>query len=500
MHLQKNQRIIIKKLINENLQTLTYEKEFLYASQKSFEYLNEFIKNADKPIYGVNTGFGSLCNVKISSEELNQLQENLIKSHACGVGKLLPPEIVKWILFSKIINLSLGYSAVNPEIIQRLIEMFNHKIYPVIYQQGSLGASGDLAPLAHLSLTLIGKGKVYYENQIVDTKVVFEKMGWRKINLSPKEGLALLNGTQYMSGIGIYILTHLLPLFIATNVIAAISLEAFCCRNEPFDKLIHEARPHVGQKFVAELINKILQESPSFYSNESKAVQDPYSFRCIPQVHGASYDLIQFFQQVIEAEINSVTDNPLVFSEENKILSGGNFHGQILSNAFDIVALAMNQLGGISERRVYQLISGSRNLPSFLVKKPGLNSGFMIPQYTAASLVNRNKILCTPASADSIVSSNGQEDYVSMGANAANKSLEILENLKDILAIELFTAAQAFEFRRPSQSSEFIENILIEYRKIVPFIEEDCEMYLYIRLTKEFIEKNMLKWYNELND
>ncbi len=500
MKLYSNKHLKIDQLFTENTEQLTYESNFFENTTKSFDYLNTLMTHSDNPIYGVNTGFGSLCHVKISKEELAHLQENLIKSHACGTGQLLPPEIIKWILFSKIINLSLGHSAVHPLTIQRLIDIFNHRVYPVIYQQGSLGASGDLAPLAHLSLPLIGLGNVYYQNKIISTKELYQIVGWSKLHLQPKEGLALLNGTQYMSGIGIYILLNLLPLFTASNVIAAVSLEAFACRHEPFDILIQKVRNHKGQYITASQITKILKGSPSFNNTHNKQVQDPYSFRCIPQVHGASYDLIAFFKNVIETEINSVTDNPLVFPDEKKVLSGGNFHGQILANAFDMLALAMNQLGGISERRIFQLISGSRNLPTFLVRNSGLNSGFMITQYTAASLVNRNKILCTPASADSIVSSNGQEDYVSMGANAANKSLEILENIKQILAIELFTAAQAFEFRRPQRSSDSIENLIAEYRKNVPFIEHDTEMYVYIQRTKKFIEENMLNWYNRFKE
>ncbi|RME16249.1 MAG: aromatic amino acid lyase, partial [Bacteroidetes bacterium] len=325
------------------------------------------------------------------------------------------------------------------------------------------------------------------------------QLGWEKIKLHPKEGLALLNGTQYMSGIGIYLLIHALPLFTAANVISAISLDAFNGKSEPFHPLIHIVRNHNGQSFVAKQISDILSESEIHLSAPNKAVQDPYSFRCIPQVHGASYDLMLFVKNIIETEINSVTDNPLVFPDEDKILSGGNFHGQILSNAFDMLALALNQLGNISERRIYQLISGQRDLPAFLIKHSGLNSGLMIPQYTAASLVNRNKILCTPASADSIVSSNGQEDYVSMGANAANKCLEILDNLKSILSIELFTAAQALHFRRPFKSSPFIESILEEYRSVVPFIEKDEEMYVHIQNTKIFIENKMKDWYLQFN-
>ncbi len=479
---------------------ISIDKASILKVEQCFQYLTNKLTQSDIPFYGINTGFGSLCNVKIDSSQMHQLQENLIKSHACGIGKELPIKITKWILLSKIQNLTLGHSAVHPNTIHRLVEMFNNEIYPVIYQQGSLGASGDLAPLAHLSLPLIGLGEVYFEGKKIPVPELYQKLNWKKIKLHPKEGLALLNGTQYMSGIGIYLLLNVLPLFTIANIIASISLDAFYCRYEPFEKNIHKVRKHKGQIFVAEQINKILNKSELFYSNENKAVQDPYSFRCIPQVHGASYDLILFFKQIIETELNSVTDNPLIFPEDDKIISGGNFHGQILSNAFDTLALALNQLASISERRIYQLISGNRNLPPFLVKHSGLNSGLMISQYTAASIVNRNKILCTPASADSIVSSNGQEDYVSMGANAANKCIEIYENTKDILAIELLTSTQALHFRRPQKSSPFIENILSEYRKHVPFIENDSIIHELIIKTKQFIDNQMLEWYFELTE
>jgi len=494
-----SQHTTIESLINKNNFSIKLSDDEIKQVEKSFKYLNEKLNNTKHLYYGINTGFGSLCNVAIDNQQLSQLQENLIKSHACGMGEKLPPEIIKWILFAKIKNIAQGYSGVHVNTLQRLVDFFNHQIYPVIYKLGSLGASGDLAPLAHLSLPLIGLGEVYYQNEIISTSDLYQKLGWEKLTLHPKEGLALLNGTQYMTGIGVYLLINIIPLFTVANITSAISLEAFHCRYEPFHPLINKVRKHNGQKVVAEQIYTILSNSKSFYSKENKAVQDPYSFRCIPQVHGASYELIQFAKEIFETEINSVTDNPLIFPEEDVILSGGNFHGQILSNAFDTLSLALNQLGSISERRTYQLISGNRNLPAFLVKNSGLNSGFMIPQYTAASIVNRNKILCTPASADSIVSSNGQEDYVSMGANAANKCLEIFENLKSILAIELMTAIQAFELRKNIQSSDFIHYIISEYRKEVPFIENDSEMYIHLNTTKKFIEKNLLNWYQQIN-
>ncbi len=485
---------LLKYFFNKPLK-ITISENAQHNIQKGFYYLNQKLSESEHPIYGINTGFGSLCNIKIDAKSMTQLQENLIQSHACGVGNELQQDIVPLILLLKIQNLVYGNSGVSLDTVNRLVELFNNEISPIIYRQGSLGASGDLSPLAHLSLPLIGKGEVRYKNERLKTEDVYKTLQWQKLALHPKEGLALLNGTQYMSGLGVYILLNAIPLFNIANITAALSLEAFNCRQEPFNHLIGQVRAHQGQLFVSKQINQILSGSHLFSSSENKAVQDPYSFRCIPQVHGASYDIIQFVKNIFETEINSVTDNPLIFSEENKILSGGNFHGQILSNALDTLCLALNQLGGISERRTYQLISGLRNLPSFLVKNPGINSGFMIPQYTAASIVNRNKILCSPASADSIVSSNGQEDYVSMGANAANKCLEILHNIEDILAIEFLTAAQALEFRRPKKSSEFIEEIISAYRKNIPFVEDDTEMHTLIKKSKSFLKENAIDWY-----
>ena len=383
-------------------------------------YLDDKLKSNEKPIYGINTGFGSLCNVKISNENLSKLQENLVKSHACGTGEEVPQEIVKIMLLLKIQSLSYGHSGVQLETVERLIDFYNNGILPVIYNQGSLGASGDLAPLAHLSLPLLGEGEVYLDGFRQPANKVLEKMGWEPITLQSKEGLALLNGTQFMSAYGVYILIKSCKLSYLADVIGAISLEGFDGRIEPFTDLIHLVRPHKGQVQTAERMRDLLEGS-EIIAQEKKHVQDPYSFRCIPQVHGASKDTIDYVKRVFRTEINSVTDNPNIFASEDMIVSGGNFHGQPLALALDFLGIALAEFGSISERRTYQLISGLRELPAFLVSDPGLNSGFMIPQYTAASIVSQNKQLATPASVDSIVSSNGQEDHVSMGANAATK-------------------------------------------------------------------------------
>ncbi|MBJ04712.1 MAG: histidine ammonia-lyase [Flavobacteriales bacterium] len=453
----------------------------------SRNYLSEKIKTSSELIYGVNTGFGSLCDTKINEVEINKLQENLILSHACGVGEKVPEKIVKIILLLKIRSLSLGYSAVRLELILLLIDLYNYKLNPVLYQQGSLGASGDLAPLANLSLPLIGRGEVYLGDQIVSTQKAFHEFNLKPIKLSLKEGLALLNGTQFMTGYGVWSLIQAKKIFYLSTLISCISLEAFSCNHSPFIDLIAKIRPHFGQLHTSQIVNKILSKSKSFFSNQ-KHVQDPYSFRCIPQVHGASFDVIKHVESVFNIEVNSVTDNPNVFYHENKIISAGNFHGQPLALSLDYLALALCELANISERRVFQLLSGQRNLPPYLIENPGLNSGFMITQYTAASIVSQNKQYATPASVDSIVSSNGQEDHVSMGANSATKLYKIVQNVYTVLAIELLNAAQAIELKK-TESSPILKYFLKQYRKEVPFIHKDEQLNLHINKTREFISE-----------
>ena len=471
--------------------TLELSEEAKVNIQKCREYLDKKMASHDDPIYGINTGFGSLCNVKISNDNLSQLQENLVKSHACGTGDEVPHEIVKIMLLLKIQSLSYGYSGVQLITVQRLVDFYNYDILPVIYNQGSLGASGDLAPLAHLSLPLLGEGEVFYEGLRQPAQKVLHKMGWQPIVLQSKEGLALLNGTQFMSSYGCYVLLKAMKFSYLADVISAISLEGFDGRIEPFNELIHYVRPHKGQVVTAKRMTELLENS-EIIAQEKQHVQDPYSFRCIPQVHGASKDTIEYVKKVFKTEINSVTDNPNVFVGEDVIISGGNFHGQPLALALDFLGIALAELGSISERRTYQLISGLRGLPAFLVSNAGLNSGFMIPQYTAASIASQNKQLATPASVDSIVSSNGQEDHVSMGANAATKCLRIMENLERILAIELLNASQAIEFRRPLQSSDFIEMFLKSYREEVPFVEEDRILHYDIQKSIEFLNSFLI--------
>lgn len=451
------------------------------------DYLDKKLETSTSPIYGINTGFGSLYNRNISHDQLEKLQENLVKSHACGTGPDVPHEIIRLMLFLKVQSLSYGYSGVQLLTVQRLIDMYNNNVLPRIFEMGSLGASGDLAPLAHLSLPLIGAGEVYHEGKLADANTVNKKFSWDPIHLEAKEGLALLNGTQFMSAYGTWCVLHAHRLLKLANIIGALAVDVFDGRIEPFLPQVHQIRPQAGQMRVAAAIIQFLEGS-ELIKQSKKHVQDPYSFRCIPQVHGASADAIDYVTKIFITEVNSVTDNPNVFPEEDAVISAGNFHGQPLALALDFLAIGLAELGNISERRTYQLISGSRELPNYLVANPGINSGLMIPQYTAASLVSQNKQLCTPASVDSIVSSNGQEDHVSMGANAATKAYRIVNNLYSILAIELITAAQALTFRRPLKTSPGLENLVDTFRQIVPFIEDDRILHDDILRAEKFLK------------
>ena len=454
--------------------------------QKCRTYLDEKVARSERLIYGVNTGFGSLCNTAISTEDLEQLQTNLVLSHACGTGEEVPSELVKRMILLKVLGLSHGHSGVQVETVERLVFFFNNNIIPVVYQQGSLGASGDLAPLAHLSLPLLGEGEVYVNGEKIASKLMNDKFNLQPIVLRSKEGLALLNGTQFMSAYASYSVSNGEKLFNQFNQIAAVSLEGYDGRIEPFGVSVNGIRNQKGQIEVAAIMRDLLTGS-EIASQEKAHVQDPYSFRCIPQVHGASLDAINYCKEIVEREINAVTDNPTIFPDEDIVVSAGNFHGQPLAISMDFLAISLSELGSISERRMYKLISGTRGLPAFLVANPGLNSGFMIPQYTAASIVSQNKQLCSPASIDTIDSSNGQEDHVSMGANAATKLYRVVQNCYTIQAIELLNATQAFEFRRPLKSSTRIEQIVSEYRKMVPFVEKDEYLQPLIAKSREFV-------------
>ena len=474
-------------MINEGKVAIELSDEAKTKIERCREYLDQKLKESNHPIYGINTGFGSLYNKHIPHGQLEKLQENLVKSHACGTGPEVPEEIVRLMLFLKAQSLSYGYSGVQLATVQRLAKMFNEDILPVIYEMGSLGASGDLAPLAHLALPLIGLGEVVYQENKFSGEAINQKLQWTPLILEAKEGLALLNGTQFMSAYGVWCTLHAHRLLKLANIIGALSLDAFDGRIDPFLPQVNAIRPQHGQVATAKDIIRILQGS-ELIEQTKKHVQDPYSFRCIPQVHGTSSDAIDYVTNVFITEVNSVTDNPNVFPEEDIIISAGNFHGQALAVGFDFLSIALAELGSISERRTYQLIAGVRDLPNYLVANPGINSGLMIPQYTAASLVSQNKQLCTPASVDSIVSSNGQEDHVSMGANAATKAYRIVNNLYSILAIELVTATQAITFRRPLKTSPYLEGFMDTFRAVVPFIEDDRMLYQDIQKAEQFLK------------
>ena len=484
---------IAKKEISlSDVELAVSQEKQLYLSKsavtkitKCRDFLSKKITKSDTLIYGVNTGFGSLCNKKIDSHHINKLQKNLLLSHACGTGDKVPDEIVRIILLLKIRSLSLGYSGVRLLLIRELITYYNKNLLPVLFEQGSLGASGDLAPLAHLSLPLIGVGEFSINGSRVPARKVFKKDNKKNINLSFKEGLALLNGTQFMTGYGVWSILEAKKIYYFSTLIASIALEAFSCSKNPFHPLISTIKPHFGQINTANLVLNILKGSKTFFNND-QYVQDPYSFRCIPQVHGATLDVIKHVESILNIEINSVTDNPNIFYRDNQIISGGNFHGQSLALAMDYLALALSEIGNISERRVFQLISGKRGLPPYLIHDVGLNSGFMITQYTSASIVSQNKQYASPASIDSIVSSNGQEDHVSMGANSATKLYRIINNLHTILAIELFNAAQAIEMKGV-ETSPLLQKFLKSYRQHVPFIKKDKQLSIYIEKTKIFM-------------
>ncbi len=485
------------KLTLDTIERVLQEKMMLTLSKESEEKViscREFLEGklaiTNSVYYGINTGFGSLCDIKISDDELEKLQENLVKSHAAGVGETVPLEIVRIMLFLKIQSLSLGYSGIRKDVIERLSGFFNYDILPVIYQLGSLGASGDLAPLAHLSLPILGLGEVYANGKRIPAANSLNQLFWKPIPLKAKEGLALLNGTQFSAAFGVWSLIKSKHLLHLANICATLSLDAFNCHQSPFDERLHTIRPHEGQLSTAKTIRTMRQGS-EIAEQEKYSVQDPYAFRCVPQVHGASFDAIHHVIKVVETEINSVTDNPTIFKDTDAILSGGNFHAQPLALVYDYLAIALAELGNISERRIFQLVSGERGLPDFLTPKPGLNSGLMIAQYTAASLVSQNKQFCTPASVDSIVSSNGQEDHVSMAANAGTKLFRVVKNLEQILAIEFYTSAQAMEFRRPANTSPFLENILSSFREFVPILENDRIVSVDIKKTVSFLRSHV---------
>ena len=478
---------LIERILNDGTH-LVLSDEAIAKIKHCREYLDRKTDDNTVPIYGVTTGFGSLCNKHISTDELSELQENLVKSHSCSVGTPVDRTVVKLMLLLKAHALSKGFSGVQVETVQRILDFYNNDVLPVVYDRGSLGASGDLAPLANLFLPLIGEGMVEYQGKVIKGIEALNIMGWRPIRLKSKEGLALLNGTQFMSAHAVWAVLRARELNAVADKVAAMSLDAFDGRIEPFCAPVNEVRHHRGQIETAAAIRSLLEGS-ELIRRHKVHVQDPYSFRCVPQVHGAAKDALRFVSSVIEDEINAPTDNPTIFPDEDIIVSAGNFHGEPIAMPMDYLAVSLAELANISERRTYKLISGSRELPSFLVANPGLNSGFMIPQYTAASIVSQSKGLCMPASVDSIPSSQGQEDHVSMGSNAATKLLRVVDNTRRVLAIELMNAAQALEFRRPLRSSDAVEKLFEDYRKQVPFVDNDQVMYPHIAASVKFLDE-----------
>ena len=439
---------------------------------KSVGFVNQMIEKGD-PVYGINTGFGPLCTTSISKDETQILQTNILQSHAVGVGEPISTELAKLMLILKIHALAKGHSGIRIETLERMLWHIENDAIPIVPCQGSVGASGDLAPLSHLFLPLIGLGKVNYKGALITTKKLFNETGLAPVTLGPKEGLALINGTQFILAHAVLVLEKLQYCLKQSDIVGAMMLEGLQGSISPFDKRLHDLRPFKGNQHVAGRIRTLLKSSEILEDHiDCDRVQDPYSLRCIPQVHGASRNAWLHLKELVEIELNAVTDNPIVIDENNAI-SGGNFHGQPLAMALDYAALATSELGNISDRRIYLALEGGHGLPQLLMKDTGINSGYMILQYTSAALASENKGLCFPASADSIPTSLGQEDHVSMGSISGRKALQIIENVEKILAIELLTAAQAFEFRKPLKSGVLLDEVHKYIRKKVSFAEKD---------------------------
>ncbi len=463
---------IIQDMIRGDVKGVLCEKS-KQAIIKSKKAVDEIVKN-DKTVYGINTGFGPLCTTKISDEQTKKLQYNILTSHSVGVGNPIPPEIARIMMILKVHALAQGYSGISLQTLERILLFIEEDIIPLVPSQGSVGASGDLAPLAHLFLPLIGLGKVYYKNELHETSEVLTKKELKPIELCAKEGLALINGTQFIAAFAVKVVQKFLNALNSADIIGAMSLEAMLGSVRPFEEILHTIRPYKGSKTVASRLRNLLAGSEMVQSHaHCNRVQDPYSLRCMPQVHGSSRDAWLHLKNAVETEINSVTDNPIIIDENNTI-SGGNFHGQPLALPLDYAAFAASELGNISDRRTYLLLEGGiEGLPKLLMRNTGINSGFMIPQYTSAALVTENKTMCFPASADSIPTSLGQEDHVSMGAISARKTYSILENVDKILAVELLCAAQAFDFRRPLKSGKILEKCHAIIREKIDHAEED---------------------------
>jgi len=472
------------KISADNIKKITTSQENIATMVKK-----------DNPVYGVNTGFGHLANVKIPKEQLSLLQENLLKSHACGVGKPLPKEVVRVMMALRINALIQGYSGISLTTINKLLEYLNYDFIPLVYEKGSLGASGDLALLSHMSLPLIGLGEVIYKNEILKTKDGLKKANLKALDsLKPKEGLSLINGTQAMQAIGGVTLLEAFRLYRFANLALALSMEALEGVIDAFDERVHEIRRQSGQIDCAKKIRSYLKDSKMITKQNKIRVQDAYSIRCAPQVHGATLDALRHTKTILEREMNAVTDNPLIFDEKTAI-SAGNFHGQPLALVFDYLGIAIAELANISERRIERMVNPhlSGGLPPFLTKNSGVESGMMIVQYTAASLVSENKVLAHPASVDSIPSSANQEDHVSMGTIAARKAAEILKNARKVIAMELFVAAQAIDLRGNKGLGEKTTKAYQFIRKLIPFLDHDDLLYQYLHKMEEILIKDELE-------
>jgi histidine ammonia-lyase len=465
----------IKSILHSQQACLSLEEDCWQAVSEAKQTIDGILEQ-DKTVYGINTGFGQLASESIEEDKLKQLQKNLVLSHACGTGPLLSNDIVKLIIVLKINNLAQGYSGVRPSLIKLLMGLVNEGLYPLIYSRGSVGASGDLVPLAHMSVPLLGYGQFNYEDKLIDASEGLKLLGMSQpLSLAPKEGLALLNGMQVSNAIALKALFTIEQLFDTALVSGALSIDAVKGSDVPFDERIHQVRGHKGQLYVAKSLRTLLANSDIRASHYyCGRVQDPYSLRCQPQVMGACYEQIQFAKQILLQEANAVSDNPLVFAKDNDVLSGGNFHGEIIAMACDNLSLAIAEIGALSERRIALLIDGHLSgLPPFLVKEGGLNSGFMLAHVTAASAASDNKALAHPHSVDSLPTSANQEDHVSMATNAALRLFSMIDNVTTILAIELLAAAQGIDFHRPLKTAPLLEGIMTKIRAIVPFWSED---------------------------
>jgi histidine ammonia-lyase len=485
--------------ITREYDQVSLDEEAIKKVIKSRTVIDNIVANK-QVVYGVNTGFGKLCDHTISYDDLYTLQVNLLRSHACGIGNTLPEDVVRGMMVLRVNALVKGYSGIRLETIEKLIEFLNKRVFPVVYEQGSLGASGDLVPLAHLSLPLIGEGEVFYNNQVTAAKVALNQLNISPLDgLYAKEGLALINGTQAMTSIGAHAVYDAKRLYVAANLAGAMTMEAQKAIIDAFDERVHQIRNHSGQVKTAAMVKAILKGSKNIKKSCVNRVQDAYSIRCIPQVHGATLDALEYIENTVINEMNAVTDNPIIFSETQEAISAGNFHGQNLALALDFLAIAVSELANISERRLERSVNPHLNqgLPGFLAKEKGLNSGFMIVQYAAASLVSENKVLSHPASVDSIPSSGNQEDHVSMGTISARKAMQIIENARRVIAMELLTATQAVDFDGKDGLSAILMKVYNLIREHVPFITQDTIMHPHIESVNNLIKSGRL--FEEVN-